>query len=203
MQGRIANWKSNDRVTARRLWLEALDASRRSGHKDLEVFCLNNLANEALLLDGDYDEMRRLAQASSNLSRKLGLSYATVPEILLALGDLRDGLTFQMKRRLLEMTATLEALPGARDAFDTGIILMLWGLYASATGHHAKMVRLQSKVTELAAPQFWLAIPIEKQFAWEALTAAREALGDEAFAAAWAEGQRMTLEEAIAYALEE
>jgi hypothetical protein len=34
------------------------------------------------------------------------------------------------------------------------------------------------------------------------MAAARAALGEEAFAAAWAEGQAMTLEEAVAYALE-
>src|SRR5439155_2132332 len=35
------------------------------------------------------------------------------------------------------------------------------------------------------------------------LVAAREALGTEAFAAVWAEGRAMTLEQAVAYALEE
>jgi hypothetical protein len=34
------------------------------------------------------------------------------------------------------------------------------------------------------------------------IAAAREALGDAAFAAAWAEGRRMTMEQACAYALQ-
>jgi len=37
----------------------------------------------------------------------------------------------------------------------------------------------------------------------QAVAATRAALGEEAFSAAWAEGQAMTLEEAVAYALEE
>ena len=36
-----------------------------------------------------------------------------------------------------------------------------------------------------------------------AVAAARAALGEEAFAAAWAEGRAMTLEQAIAFALQE
>jgi hypothetical protein len=35
------------------------------------------------------------------------------------------------------------------------------------------------------------------------MSAARASLGDEAFATAWAEGQEMTLDQAVAYALEE
>jgi hypothetical protein len=35
------------------------------------------------------------------------------------------------------------------------------------------------------------------------IAAARSRLGDSAFAAAWAEGQAMSLEEAVAYAVEE
>jgi hypothetical protein len=36
----------------------------------------------------------------------------------------------------------------------------------------------------------------------ESVMAAKGALGDERFAAAWAEGQAMTLDEAVEYALE-
>jgi hypothetical protein len=35
------------------------------------------------------------------------------------------------------------------------------------------------------------------------VSAAHQALGEEAFAAAWAEGRAMSLEQAVAYALEE
>ena len=37
----------------------------------------------------------------------------------------------------------------------------------------------------------------------ESIAAARAALGDDRFAAAWAEGRAMALEQAVAYALEE
>ncbi|HEX5809178.1 MAG TPA: hypothetical protein VFY25_10970, partial [Anaerolineales bacterium] len=37
----------------------------------------------------------------------------------------------------------------------------------------------------------------------QAIAAARAALGEHAFAAAWDEGKKMTLDEAIAYALQE
>jgi hypothetical protein len=37
----------------------------------------------------------------------------------------------------------------------------------------------------------------------DAITAARSALGEDAYAVAWAEGRSMNLEQAVAYALEE
>jgi hypothetical protein len=44
--------------------------------------------------------------------------------------------------------------------------------------------------------------PVERADFEAALTAARAALGDEAFAAAWAEGRAMTREQAVAFASE-
>jgi len=49
----------------------------------------------------------------------------------------------------------------------------------------------------------WTWTPRDDDEALTAARAARAALGEEAFAAAWAEGRAMTLEQAIAYALEE
>jgi tetratricopeptide (TPR) repeat protein len=45
--------------------------------------------------------------------------------------------------------------------------------------------------------------PLERPALDRAVAAARQRLGDEAFAAAWAEGRAMTLEQAVAYALDE
>ena len=45
--------------------------------------------------------------------------------------------------------------------------------------------------------------PLERQERENAISAVRAALGEEAFAAAWAEGEAMTLEQAIAYAKED
>jgi hypothetical protein len=50
---------------------------------------------------------------------------------------------------------------------------------------------------ELGMPQ----IPIEQDDYDRNLNAVRDALGDEAFSAAWAEGQALTFEQAIDYAL--
>ena len=44
--------------------------------------------------------------------------------------------------------------------------------------------------------------PTERAERANILTAVRAALGEEAFAAAWAAGQAMTVEEAMAYAIE-
>ena len=44
--------------------------------------------------------------------------------------------------------------------------------------------------------------PVERRTFEPAVAAARASLGEEAFAAAWVEGRAMSLEQAIAYALE-
>jgi hypothetical protein len=44
--------------------------------------------------------------------------------------------------------------------------------------------------------------PKERAEHEQAIASARAALGDEAFAAAWADGSKMTVEQAIAFALE-
>jgi hypothetical protein len=45
--------------------------------------------------------------------------------------------------------------------------------------------------------------PPDRPLVDRAVAAARRSLGEEAVAAAWAEGRAMTLEQAVAYALEE
>jgi hypothetical protein len=92
---------------------------------------------------------------------------------------------------------------------------MLWGVYlglaylghrAVDRGRHAPGVRLLAAV-EAGYPQDAiigilqpLTHPAERA---RAIATARAALGEEAFAAAWADGQAMTLEQAITIALAE
>jgi hypothetical protein len=45
--------------------------------------------------------------------------------------------------------------------------------------------------------------PPDRPVVDRAVAATRRSLGEEAFAAAWAEGRAMTLEQALAYALDE
>ena len=84
----------------------------------------------------------------------------------------------------------LETLEGAAALF-------------SQQGKRLQAVRLFGALNELYQP-IRLSLPLrEREENEEALASARSALGEEAFAAAWQEGQAMTLEQARVFALEE
>jgi non-specific serine/threonine protein kinase len=73
--------------------------------------------------------------------------------------------------------------------------LQLEGLRQAATLFGAAEMLIPSIRLEMSVP--------ERAEHDQAITAARAALGEEAFSAAYEEGKKMTLDEAVAYALEE
>src|SRR5207245_3121901 len=99
-----------------------------------------------------------------------------------------------------------EALEAARDGDDpTQVGLMLMGVasLAAARGQPARAVRLASAA---AAWREVFGAPFAPAWAaWYArwLDPAHRALGETARAEAWAEGQTMTLQRAVAVALDE
>jgi hypothetical protein len=83
-----------------------------------------------------------------------------------------------------------------------GIVLDNLAARSSALGHHLRAVRLagaSEAIKEAAgghAPPPFIDLPDPRE-------AARQVLGDAAVDAAWAEGQAMTLDQALAYARQE
>jgi hypothetical protein len=99
-----------------------------------------------------------------------------------------------------------EAMSGVREAGSRGVVhqcLFRCAGIAAARGDGARAARL------FGADEAWRArmgIPLRRD--WRAqyeddVASARAAVGDSAFAAAWAEGRELTLEQAVAYALED
>src|SRR5262249_40255632 len=86
-----------------------------------------------------------------------------------------------------------------RDTADT---LISAGHLAQRQGNPARAVRLFAAAEGLRAAIGEAVLPVERSAYEGAITAARAALGEERFAAAWAEGRRRTLEQAVAFALE-
>jgi hypothetical protein len=70
-------------------------------------------------------------------------------------------------------------------------------------GYPKQAVRLLGATEALCPPAGPSRVPHVHKSYEAAVAAARQALGDEAFAAAWAEGRAMSMAESIAYALEE
>ena len=85
------------------------------------------------------------------------------------------------------------------------LIYSLDALATLAVTHQKAMLaaRLFGAADDLQRLIHFTISPRERAERDQAIAAARTALGEEEFAKAWAEGQAMTLEEAIAYALEE
>ncbi len=78
---------------------------------------------------------------------------------------------------------------------------MAW--LAVATGQSARAAQLGGAAEALREALGAALHPVLRPGHARAVQAVREALGEDACAAAWAEGQAMTLEQAVAYALEE
>jgi non-specific serine/threonine protein kinase len=192
MQGEI--------VLAKALLEENLALARKVGDVDTIGWALNHLGHVAQL-QGEYEQAIRLHEESLPLFRKVGLrnegtiwAHQSLGETALAQGDARRATTH-----------FTEALVSCRDLGDrTGTAWCLAGLAGVAA---------VNEVPERAA---WLwgvsealrqsigarEAPASRATRERLMAQAREQLGEAAFAAAWAEGQAASTEQAIAQALE-
>src|SRR5918992_3227484 len=148
-------------------------------------------------LEGDTAAARTLVEESLRMHREAGDRFGATDalhvlgRIALAQGDLDTaGASF------------LEALANDEHVGNrTGMGIVLDNLAArdSAMGQHLRAIRLAGAsegIKEAAgghAPPPFIDLPDPRD-------AARDALGEEAVAAAWEEGQAMTLDQALAYA---
>jgi non-specific serine/threonine protein kinase len=195
LAGRRQDW-----VTARPLHQEALERFQRLGDGPWTARTFMHLGHDALYL-GEY------AAAEAELGESLALSLASGNRYMAAkattglarLAHARHELP-QAARLFAEAAARFQAL-GHRIALPE----VLWAAAALAAeaGQPGWAVRLLGTVEAARAA---LGEPPEPQGEhrppWErTLAAARTALGDEAFAAAWAAGRALALEEAIVGAM--
>jgi non-specific serine/threonine protein kinase len=151
-------------------------------------------------LEGDTAAARTLVEESLRMHREAGDRFGATDalhvlgRIALAQGDLDTaGASF------LEALANDEQV---ENRTGVGIVLDNLAARASALGHHVRAVRLvgaSDAIKEAAgghAPPPFIDLPDPRE-------AAREVLGDAAVDAAWAEGQAMTLDQAVTYARQE
>jgi non-specific serine/threonine protein kinase len=154
---------------------------------------------------GDYAAAQPLFEESLAISRELGNririvdSLANLREIAYAQGDYRAAKVLDR-----ESLVTLRE-SGLQSALPWGIALMLQAIarLAMAEGHPAHAARLWGAAEALREPLGAPLLPREQEEHDDGVAALREALGEAAFAAAWAEGRSMSMEQALAYALEE
>jgi len=184
-----------DPETVRALLEESLTLSREVGDKEgIETFF--SLSGQLALSQGDIVTARRLAEKSLVISREIGHREDTAESLsLLARVEAYQGDNVAA-RALYEQSLTI-AIEGNST---WGIYLFLEGLagVVAAQGEPAWAARLYGAAESLRDAN---SIPIQPVYRAEydrSVAATRAQLGEQAFAAAWAEGRTMTPEQVLA-----
>ena len=195
----IARSPEGDQGPAVALLHESVSAYRESGFVEGAAYPLANLGRLAYL-SGDLHEARECLEEASGLHRAASFQRAIavdlfwLGDVLVALGEIipaRECYTESLSISLdggVREHAVLAVRGLGKVAGATGQPLRLARLYGAA---RAVMERLGVVGTYASADA------LDDDF----VSSARAALGEEAFAAAWAEGRAMSWEDAVAYAL--
>jgi tetratricopeptide (TPR) repeat protein len=150
---------------------------------------------------GDYTTAAALYREGLTLRQELGdkrgsaMALANLGILALEQGDQAQVAT--LCRASLELSWSIQYMPG--------IAFCLFGFAGLMVLQHLpeRAARLAGAATALSVAMT-IAVAADEQAAYDrTIAGARTQLGEQAFAAAWAEGQTMPLDQAIAYALAE
>lgn len=195
--GEVALAEGNYPLARARL-KESLALHRDLGIKAAIASTLNALADAAVLQSDDV-EAKLLLEEALALSQEAG-SKKVIARSLRNLGRLvyRQG-DHARAQALLKESLRLSKELGYKD----GIMLCLQGVaeVLGAYGHLVRAARLFGAATLLRESIGAALYPRDQAELEQTVSAARAALGTEAFGVAWAEGQAMTLEQAVEYGL--
>ncbi len=187
--------------TATTLLEEGLTLARVTGNVFIAAACLHHLGMIAGDAHHDNDAARRLLEESLQTYRALefprfvALVLHSLGKVALAEADL-DRANDYLQQSLTGMRQVGEKLGihGVLDAF---------GQLASAQGRTERAVRLAGAADRLRATSGTQSWPVEQRTRAQWLGTARQTLDEPTYQAARDQGQTMSREEAIAYALEE
>lgn len=198
----LGDWAvlQGDYATARRHFLKALEWRRQLGTRWIIVAGLWQVAN-IMCLQGDYPQAEPMYEEALALARALGdqRNEAHIAQelgiVAIHLGDVERATTL-----------LAESLSSFRKWADSlGIARCFLGLadLRQVHGHMEQAARMLSFVEPwLQSNQIQL-VHFDRTNYERSVTAARVQLDEATFAKAWAEGQAMTLDKAVAYALRE
>ncbi len=191
--------RQGDPARATALFEDGLTMARALGNKWVTSMALAQLGMTAVRVQRDYERAAALLGESLSLARETGdkwrIAYSLRGAGIVALhqGDHGRAAAFYTEslalcRELGERWVTEECLDGLAGV-------------ACAQGRHEQAARLFGAAETLRET-------LGRQPLWEdqadhdqRVASTRDALGDVVFAAAWAEGRAMTLEQAVEYAL--
>jgi predicted ATPase len=196
--GSIANAKHNI-LEARKLFEESLKIRRDLGDKDGVAHTLYGLGVVALA-ESDFDSAFRLLQESLNMYRETG-GYFLI-HVLGFLGHVaRDAGDFDRAKASYRESLSLRV--DRRNISAIAQSLEDFSSLASREGQMERAARLIG-AAEAICKSMGRAAPAGPEVDYHrTVEVARESLGEDAYAAAWARGRQLTLEQGVAYALEE
>ncbi|HEX2293935.1 MAG TPA: tetratricopeptide repeat protein [Actinomycetota bacterium] len=183
---------------ARGLLEESLALQREAGNEGELATVLTNVGIVAIH-DAQWEKASELYQQSLELFARAGDTLG-MARAMLNLSDVRlHSRDLDDARDLLEQALKMFEQLGMR--WDIAYVIENLGGVAAYAGSPVDAARLIG-AADRAREELGTPLPDAEKVAYNRyLAAAQEALGDEAFARAWAEGRAMTLEEAADYAL--
>jgi tetratricopeptide (TPR) repeat protein len=195
----VAARNQGDCGAARALFEESLAIFREVGSTDLIAWSLGHLG-EVAKDQGDCGTARALFEESLAIFRELGNKRA-ISASMNRLGRVaHDQGDYGAARALLTESLAISWEVGHRG----GLVRDLEGLAAVAVAQaqFERAAHLFGALDELRVTVGQPRAPVERAEYERSVAAVRTALGEAAFAAAWAAGRAMPLEDAVALALE-
>jgi tetratricopeptide (TPR) repeat protein len=188
-----------DAEEAQQLLEESLAIYRATGSRQGIASTLGNLGVLARQR-GEDEEARQLYEESLALSRELGDLWG-VANLLNNLGLLHQsqGNTGAAHPLHIESLQVQQEI-GDKDGITSS--LESFGCLATARGEFERAARLWGAAEALREESGAERAVDEKEFLDQTMTAARAAVGDSAFTAAWSEGRILSCEQAVEFALE-
>ncbi len=199
--GEVA-YRRGDYERAVRLSEQALAVARESGSAFGAGLAISNLAG-ALRAQGDLERARSLLEESLTSLRRQGLPLRVAYALAVTLARLAS-IECEMGREARASELYKESLELERQywfGFEAFACMEGLARVAAVQGRPERAARLLGASAALREELGTPLSPIVQADHDHALNAARAALGEEAFEAAWTKGSEMTFEEAIAYAL--
>ncbi|HET6260735.1 MAG TPA: tetratricopeptide repeat protein, partial [Chloroflexia bacterium] len=195
---------SQDLETARARLEEALNLYLNIGGNDQMVAGVRSHLGTLLLIQGDFGQAAAMMEEALALARKLGDGFSisnalySLAQVAQARGD-HDSAACRF-----EEGVTLSE--GIGDRSNLGYFLEGLAVVAGVRGEANRSARLfgaaEGLLQAVEAPVYDYYEPNRSLYDRTAATM-RSHLGDSAFEEAWAEGQAMTFEQAVAYVFEE
>jgi predicted ATPase/class 3 adenylate cyclase len=184
---------------AKELLVEALALSRELGDTRSIGFELSGLG-EVALRQGDTMRATQLVEESLELRRQLGNKWGVGVSLgILGWVAMREG---NWNRAIARLSESVEVRREIGDQSGSAWCLERLAEIALARGLPEKAVRLFAAGAALRASIHSVIDPVDQPEYESRIISLRAELGEERFVATWDEGRVLTLEQAVAYALE-